>query len=348
MGKLSRVRVAVVALAALFVALSVVAVSASKSNAPAAPAKVQLPKKTIGIMGPVDAAEIIKLADDATQQAARALGWNTVRLDPGGDPAKMAADMTSLVNQHVDAIVLTTMEPATIAAGLAAAHKAGIPVIDTHTLTHSSPSFSGEYFLSPPKEFSLLLTRMKKDVPRGSQIGVVGLPQFLNAKIAGDLIKAAAPKAGWKIVASHDADLANLVPDVQKAVGDMLRANPSIKAIFGCCDFVPTGAIPAIKAAGKKVVVYALHGVPSTVQLIKSGLVVAEMADYQRGGILAIDQLAAHFAKSAKISHSIPAGQDYRLTIVDKSDAGAGFPFPTSKVLAPFVAKWAKLYIKAK
>src|SRR5437899_238242 len=149
MRKLSRVRVAFVALASLLVALSVVAVSASKSSAPAAPAKVQLPKKTIGIMGPVDAAEIIKLADDATQQAARALGWNTVRLDPGGDPAKMAADMTSLVNQHVDAIVLTTMEPATIAAGLAAAHKAGIPVIDTHTLTHSSPSFSGEYFLSP-------------------------------------------------------------------------------------------------------------------------------------------------------------------------------------------------------
>src|SRR5687768_12949354 len=77
--------------------------------------KVALEKKTIGIMGPVDAAEIIKLANDATERAAEALGWEVVRVDPGGDPAKMASGMTSLVNRNVDAIVLTTMEPATIA-----------------------------------------------------------------------------------------------------------------------------------------------------------------------------------------------------------------------------------------
>jgi hypothetical protein len=33
--------------------------------------------------------------------------------------------------------------------------------------------------------------------------------------------------------------------------------------------------------------------------------------------------------------------------IVDKANAGAGYPFPTSKVIAPFLAKWKKLYLKA-
>jgi ribose transport system substrate-binding protein len=317
------------------------------AQASAAANRIKLPKKTIGIMGPVDAAEVIKLVDDAAEKAAKTLGWKTIRVDPGGDPAKMAAGMTSLVNAHVNAIVLTTMEPSTIASGLRAAARAKIPVIDTHTKTQSSKYFAGEYFLPPTKEFNLLLARMKKALPRGSKIATINLPQFLNAKIAGNQIKAAAKAQGWNIVASHDADLQNLVPDVQKATGDILRANPDLKAVWGCCDFAPAGAVPSIRAAHKNVRVYALHGVPSTIQFAKAGSAVVEMASYQQGAIAAIDLLAAHFARGAKIPKHLPKSMAYQMKIVDKSNAGKGFPYPTNKLLAPFKKKWAKLYIKA-
>jgi ribose transport system substrate-binding protein len=306
--------------------------------------KVALESKTIGLMGPVDAAEIIKLANDATQEAAEALGWEVVRVDPGGDPAKMASGMTSLVNQGVDAIVLTTMEPATIASGLRAAEAAGIPVIDTHTLAQSAPEFDGEYFLPPDTEFQVLLERMQEDVPEGSQIGVINLPQFLNAKLAGESIVAAAPDAGWEIVSSHDADLANLVPDTQRAVGDMLRANPEIDAIFGCCDFVPAGAVSAIRQAGKEIKVYALHGIPSVIPQVESGLAVVEIADYQKGGIVAIDVLADYFANGTPIPHELPTEYDWEMTIVDESNVGDGYPYPTEDVLAPFLERWEELY----
>jgi ribose transport system substrate-binding protein len=319
----------------------------SGTHVPAAAKKIKLPKKTIGIMGPVDAAEVIKLVNDAAEQAAHTLGWKTIRVDPGGDPAKMASGMTSLVNAHVNAIVLTTMEPSTIASGLRAAARAKIPVIDTHTKTQSSKLFAGEYFLPPRKEFDLLLARMKKNLRRGARIATINLPQFLNAKIAGDQIKAAARKQGWKIVASHDADLQNLVPDVQKATGDILRANPNLNAVWGCCDFAPAGAVPAIRAARKNVKVYALHGVPSTIQFAKAGAAVVEMASYQQGALAAIDLLAAHFARGAKIPKHLPTSLAYRMKIVDKSNAGKGFPYPTRKLLAPFKRKWARLYIKA-
>jgi ABC-type sugar transport system substrate-binding protein len=305
--------------------------------------KVTLEKKTIGIMGPVDAAEIIKLANDATEQAAEALGWDVVRVDPGGDPAKMASGMTSLVNRGVDAIVLTTMEPATIASGLRAAEEEGIPVIDTHTLTQSAEQFDGEYFLPPDEEFQILLDRMKEDIPEGSQIGVINLPQFLNAKIAGDNIKEAAPDAGWKIVASHDADLANLVPDTQRAVGDMLRANPGIDAIFGCCDFVPAGGVPAIRQSGKDIKLYALHGVPSVLPQVRSGIAVVEIADYQLGGVVAIDVLADHFANGTEIPKEMPAEFDWSMVIVDDTNASE-YPYPTQEVLAPFLERWEERY----
>lgn len=289
----------------------------------AAPAtdKIALEPKTIGIMGPTDSAEIIKLGTDAADEAAKALGWETIRVDPQGDPAKMASGMTSLVNSNVDAIVLVTIEPSVIQAGLQAAADAGIPVINTLTLTESSPLFAGEYFVDPEAENQILADRMAQDVPDGSQIGAIYLPQFLNAKIAGDLIKETAPEQGWEIVAGHDADLTNLVPDTRKAVGDMLRANPDIDAIWGCCDFVPPGAVPALEAAGGDLSVYALHGIPSVMPFVESGRAIVEVADYQKGSIVAIDQLANHWAAGAEISKEMPSEYAFEMTIVDSSNA---------------------------
>jgi ABC-type sugar transport system substrate-binding protein len=320
------------------------ATTAAETGASTDSEKVALEPKTIGLMGPVDAAEIIKLANDAVEQAAEALGWEVVRVDPGGDPAKMGSGMTSLVNHGVDAIVLTTMEPATIASGLRAAEQRGIPVIDTHTLAQSAPEFDGEYFLPLDTEFDLLFERMQEDVPEGSQIAVINLPQFLNAKLAGESIVEAAPDAGWEIVASHDADLANLVPDTQRAVGDMLRANPEIDAIFGCCDFVPAGAVPAIRQSGKDIKVYALHGIPSVMPQVESGLAVVEVADYQKGGVAAIDVLADHFANGTPIPKELPDEYDWEMTIVDESNVAEGYPYPTEDVLAPFLERWEELY----
>jgi ABC-type sugar transport system substrate-binding protein len=186
---------------------------------------------------------------------------------------------------------------------------------------------------------------MKRDLPRGSEIGTIDLPQFLNAQMASDLMKTAATKAGWKIVASHDTDVQNSVPDVQRAVGDMIRANPGIDAIWGCCDFAPTGAIPAIRSSGKSIKVYALHGIPSSISQAKGGLAVLEVSEYQKGGMIAMDELAAYFAKRDPIAKRTPKRYAYKQKIVDSANAGMGYPYPTNKMLAPFKAKWAKLYV---
>ena len=71
-------------LLATVLAIVVIGVTAAGSagGAPSDRAqKAPLPKKTIGVMGPVNAAEIIKLGTDATVAAAKALGWR--RWAPG-------------------------------------------------------------------------------------------------------------------------------------------------------------------------------------------------------------------------------------------------------------------------
>lgn len=309
--------------------------------------KTKLPMKTIGIMGPVDAAETIKLGTDATDMAAKALGWKTIRVDPAGDPAKMASGMNSLVNSKVDAIVLTVIEPATIQAGLRAAAKAKIPVINTLALTHGSPFFAATYWAAPAAENKLLTDHMTKSLPQGSKVGMIQLPQFFNALIAQNLFIKSAKQHGWQVVARHDADLANLVPDVKKAVSDMIRANPDIDAIVGVGDFVPPGAVPAIRQSGKQVKVYSVHGVPSSMQFVKEGIAELEFSDAQKGGFIAIDQLARHFTTGATIAKTTPKKFAFKMQIMTKAEANRGFPYPTSKVLAQFKARWNKIYIKA-
>jgi ABC-type sugar transport system substrate-binding protein len=335
------------AVVALATALFAVAASASLAHTSAPPTRKQLPMKTIGIMGPVDAAEVIKLGTDATQAAAKALGWKVMRLDPGGDLAKTAAYMNSLVNSRVDAIVLTVIEPSTVQAGLRRAAKARIPVISTLAQTHASPLIAGMYWPAPAREMAQLVSTMKKDgVPRGATIGMIQLPQFYNALIAQQLFKRAAQQQGWTIAATHDADLANLVPDTNKAVGDMIRANPDLTAVWGAGDFVVAGAVPAIRQSGKPVTLYSLHGVPSTVEFVKSSSAKVEVANAQMSSFIAIDALAKFWATGAKIPRTTPKEFQYQMTIIDQKSAA--FPYPTGPILARFKARWAKLYIPAR
>lgn len=341
-------------LVAGFVALAAaaaVAVSAPGSEGraarPAAAGKVKLPLKTIGVMGPVDAAEVIRLGTSASDLAAHTLGWKTIHVDPNGDPAKMASGMNSLVNSHVDAIVLTVIEPAVIQAGLRAAAKAHIPVIETLAGVHASPLVAATYWTPAVSENNLLIAHMKASVPRGAKVAAIYLPQFYNALIAQQLFERSAKQQGWQIVARHDADLTNLVPDVKKAVGDIIRANPDLDAIWGCCDFATAGSVPAIQQSGKNVKLFSLHGVPSSIQFVKTGIADVEIADYQKGSFIAMDALARNFATGAPIPKTTPKEFAFKSTIVTKANAGKGYPYPTSKLLAEFKARWSKLYIKA-
>jgi ribose transport system substrate-binding protein len=348
--KQASVRLAVIGVLAV-AAAALGALSASGSSGPAAKptahGKVKLPMKTIGVMGPVDAAEVIHLGTSASDLAAHTLGWKTIHLDPNGDPAKTAADMTSLVNSHVNAIVLTVIEPATIQAGLRAAAQAHIPVIETLAAVHASPLVAATYWTPAVAENRLLTADMKRSVPRGSEVAAIYLPQFYNALVAQQLFQKTAQKNGWHIVATHDADLTNLVPDVNKATGDIIRAHPNVKAIFGVGDFCVAGATPAIDKSGAHVKLFSLHGVPSSIQFIQTGHADAEISDYQKSSFIAMDALAAYFAHKTPIPKTTPKRFAFKMKIVTKANAGKGYPYPTSKIFAQFKARWSKLYIKA-
>lgn len=74
---------------------------------------------------------------DAAAEAAKALGWTVTQYDGGGDPQKQNAAMLDAVSAGSDVILLMAIDPNFVQLGLAAAKKAGIPVLSGTDSTHS-------------------------------------------------------------------------------------------------------------------------------------------------------------------------------------------------------------------
>ena len=256
----------------------------------------------------------------------------------------MASGMNSLVDAKVDAIVLWIIEPATIQAGLRAAKRAGIPVISTGSATHPSPLIAGILLALAPGRKRGTDRESEAKPPSGSEIGSIQLPQFYNAQIAERLFTKSAKTQGWKIVARHDSDLSNLVPDVKKSVETWSVPTPESTRL-GLCDFAVAGAIPAIQQAGKKVTLYSMHGVPSSIQFVKGRNAFVQVSNYQLASFAAIDVLAKWFTQKTPIPKATPKAFAYKVTLIDKSTKV--YPYPTSQLLAQFKARWARMYTKA-
>ena len=121
----------------------------------------------------------------------------------------------------------------------------------------------------------------------------------------------------------------------QKAVGDMIRANPGIDAIWGCCDFAPTGAIPAIRSSGQE---------RQDLRPARNPLVDLERQGWPRRargirvpeGRHHRDGRARGLLRDEESDREADAEQfAYKQKIVDKANAGKGYPYPTAPMLAP-------------
>lgn len=85
----------------------------------------------VGVVA-LDATQITALNErTAAQQKMKSIGWETTEINSDGDPAKAISAMQNLVQSGVDAIIVQTYTPDQLAAGLAAAKAADIPVFST-------------------------------------------------------------------------------------------------------------------------------------------------------------------------------------------------------------------------
>lgn len=341
--------------------LTSLAATAAKANGPV----VSVPPETIGYLRYVAADYADGLMYNSFVQAAKLMGWKVVSCDGQGTPSVMAACMSTLIADHPAAIVNDGIPQSLIAAGLQQAKAAGIIVVYTSgTLAPGSQSiYSGTNLYDAGYT--------TPDQQMGVDLANYVVKQLSSVSGTKQMIDQIFPLAEWgvvrnigmqsvlknhpsvKIVASPQANSANLVQGTTTTISALLSQYPQTKVVWITFDGTVSGAAQAIQAkyAGQTFpnapLLVTFYADPQTDQLISQGVVSAAVnVQLQACSWIAVDQLAQYFARKTPLSPDVRPNYSglnfFQTQMITKANVPSGnaFPAPPVNYVAYFTAKW--------
>lgn len=322
--------------------------SKTTAAAAAAPYRSEVPSspspavagKTIGIVSLTNSAEFYPRETRAIQQAARTIGWTTKLVDIRGDVTKAPDAIENLLQSGVDGIVLETIVPSLAGDAIAAAKAKHVPLIDTLSGVEASASRGAlaatiEQRLVP--EATVLGERMITDLGDGAKIATIS-DKFAPVGAIPSATLRATVKGRLDIVADHQVNYANPVPDAQNAVQAWLTQYPDLKGIWCAYDGPCVGAAQAAQEAGRDVRIYAIDGDPSALDLMRKGVKWVDFATpLEYSGWLTIDTM-----NSVLAGRPVDPDQHVRDQLTDASNVPAAGVVDGTSLYGPFRETFAK------
>lgn len=251
---------------------------------------------------------------DGAQKEADRLGAKLIISDARDDAATQANNMSDLVQQGVDIILVNPVDSDAISTSVSAANEAGIPVIA----------------LDRNSEGGKLLSLVASDNVKGGEMAA----EFIVDKVGKDANVAqleGIPGAsasnergkGFKNIASKELNVVtSQSADFDRAKGltvmeNILQANSDIKGVFCQNDEMALGALEAISNVGKKdqITVVGFDGTEGAISSVKDGKLDATVAQQpDKIGELGVNAAVEFFA-----GKTIPANISSPLKLVEKN-----------------------------
>ncbi len=213
---------------------------------------------------------------DGAQAKADAMGYELVVLDSQNDPAKELANMEDILTQGIDVILINPTDSDAVGNAIKLANNEGIPVItldrganDGEVVSHIASDnvaggvMAGEYIVE-------LLGGT------GKVVELEGIAGTSAARDRGQGFNEAIANSDIEVVAKQVADF-----DRTKGLSVMeniLQAQPQIDAVFAHNDEMALGALKAIEAAGKSIIVVGFDATDDAVVAVEAGQMAATVA----------------------------------------------------------------------
>lgn len=214
---------------------------------------------------------------DGAQAAAQAANVRLVVADAQNDPARQLSDIENFIIQGVDLIIVNPTDSSAVVPAILQANTAGIPVItvdrgaeDGEVVSHIASDnvaggrMAGEY----------IVERLGGS---GKVVELVGIPGTSAARDRGQGFNEVIDKhPGIRVVARQDANF-------DRAQGlavmeNILQAQPEIDAVFAHNDEMALGALTAIEAAGRKMILVGFDATADAVRAVEEGRMDATVA----------------------------------------------------------------------
>ncbi len=236
--------------------------------------------------------EYFKTVQDGVLAKAEELGYNVISFDQKSSSSEMVKGTLALIDQGIDALIISPFDPTAMIQIVESAKKKQIPVVVVDVGTGGtdvnafilSDNFAGgiiagEYALRLIKEHSIA----------SKNVAIIKLePTQIYARRRGEGFKRVLLEAGYTIAAevtgsseNETASAYNIMQQILEQYGDDLAV------VFCENDQRAIGAAQAIEDAGKKgqIMVIGFDGIPLAIEAIKKGIMQGTVAQqpYEMG-----------------------------------------------------------------
>ncbi|WHX67081.1 ribose ABC transporter substrate-binding protein RbsB [Peribacillus frigoritolerans] len=212
---------------------------------------------------------------DGIEKKAKEKGMKVTVVDAQDDTAKQISGIEDLILQKVDVLLVNPTDSAAISSAVKDANDAGIPVI---TIDRSSDEGDIETFIASDNVAGGEMAAEYLVKELGEKAKVVELEGVSGASATRERGK------GFHNIADRQLEvLTSQTAEFDRTKGlnvmeNILQGNKDIQAVFAHNDEMALGAIEAIKAAGKDIIVVGFDGNDDALKAVESGELKATIA----------------------------------------------------------------------
>lgn len=212
---------------------------------------------------------------DVIVEDAEAKGYEVVVVNAQDDAATEISGIEDLIQQNVDVLLVNPTDSAAVSSAVQSANNAGIPVItidrsadngEVETLITSDNVAGGEMAAN------FILEQLGEDA---KVVEIQGIAGASATRERGE---------GFHNIAAEQLDIIASQPaDFDRTKGltvmeNTLQGNNDIEAVFAHNDEMALGALEAIKAAGRDIVIIGFDGVGDAIASVEAGELTATVA----------------------------------------------------------------------
>lgn len=233
-------------------------------------------KETIALaVSTLDNPFFVTLKEGAEKEADK-LGYNLVVLDSQNDPAKELANVEDVTVRGAKVLLINPTDSTAVASAVRMANQKNIPVItlDRGAAQGKVVSHIASDNVAGGKMAGDFIAEKLGD--NAKVIQLEGIAGTSAARERGEGFKQAVEAHKFDVLASQPADF-----DRTKGLNvmeNLLTAQPNVQAVFAQNDEMALGAIRAVQAANKSVLIVGFDGTDDGVKAVKSGKLRATIA----------------------------------------------------------------------
>lgn len=241
---------------------------------------------------------------EGAEKKAKELGYNLVVLDSQNDPAKELSNVEDVTVRGATVLLINPTDSEAVGTAVAVANKKNIPVITLdrgankgNVVSHiASDNVAGGKMAG-----DFIAEKVGKNA---KVIQLEGIAGTSAARERGEGFKQAIEANQFELLASQPADF-----DRTKGLNvmeNLLASHGSAKAVFAQNDEMALGALRAIRASGKNILVVGFDGTDDAVKAVNGGQLAATIAQQpEKIGELGVE-VADKVLKGEKVEAQIP------------------------------------------